>query len=257
MEPVMDALTRSIKPARRATPAMISSARFPIVALRTPPMAGLVCSATTSVAAPRTPESGMMAIALRMKTAIGDAPASLAMSAIGTNKSSAYRILIAGALLSRAGSARSKQVAQRDVHRRLAGGGRETSKSPRNVERESAGLQAETESRARTCPPVVPDVSGAEVHLPLVRHVRAEAHRVPSERSRVDEATRGAKLRVLYVVIDEFEPVHRAELDLRGQWIALVGFSGVDLSPQIPDGCAERKRRAELDVVLGAKIDRA
>jgi hypothetical protein len=58
-------------------------------------------------------------------------------------------------------------------------------------------------------------------------------------------------------MIDEFEPVHCAELDLRGQRIALVGFSGIDLTPEIPDGCAERERRPELNIVLSAKIDRA
>src|SRR6266571_2984159 len=74
-EPVIEALTRSIRPARSATAAIISSARFPIVALRTPPTAGLVCSATVSVAAPSMPESGMIASALTIKTAIGGAPA--------------------------------------------------------------------------------------------------------------------------------------------------------------------------------------
>ena len=89
IDPVIEAFTRSISPARSATAAMISSARFPIVALSTPPIAGVVCSATDSVAAPRTPESGMIARALRMKTAIGGAPKNRAAIATGANTSSA------------------------------------------------------------------------------------------------------------------------------------------------------------------------
>jgi hypothetical protein len=62
---------------------------LPIVALRTPPIAGLVCSATVSVAAPITPESGTIASALSMKTAIGEASSSRATIAIGTKTRSA------------------------------------------------------------------------------------------------------------------------------------------------------------------------
>jgi len=92
MDPVIEAFTRSISPARRATDAMISSARLPIVALRTPPIAGVVCSATLSVAAPITPESGTIASAASTKTTIGGELRSRATSAIGTKIRSAYRI---------------------------------------------------------------------------------------------------------------------------------------------------------------------
>jgi hypothetical protein len=68
---------------------MISSARLPMVALRTPPIAGLVCSATLSVATPITPESGTIASALSMKTAMGGAPSARARIATGTNIRSA------------------------------------------------------------------------------------------------------------------------------------------------------------------------
>ena len=66
---------------------MISSARFPIVALSTPPMAALVCSATDSVAAPRTPDNGIIASALSANTASGGAPNNRAPIAIGTKTS--------------------------------------------------------------------------------------------------------------------------------------------------------------------------
>ena len=52
MLPVIDALTRSTRPARSATIAMISSAALPKVALSSPPTVGPVRSAICSVARP-------------------------------------------------------------------------------------------------------------------------------------------------------------------------------------------------------------
>ena len=68
MEPVIDALTTSYKPARSAMIAMISSAAFPNVALSKPPIPGPRCSAIHSVERPIHPASGMMAPAAAIKT---------------------------------------------------------------------------------------------------------------------------------------------------------------------------------------------
>ena len=69
----------------------------------------------------------------------------------------------------------------------------------------------------------MPDVAGAEMHLALVHDICPEAHRFPAEGARVDEACRRAELGVLHVMVDELEPVHGAELELRRQRIAPIG----------------------------------
>jgi hypothetical protein len=63
IDPVIEALTTSCNPARRAMIAMINSAAFPNVAFSNPPIPGPRCSAIHSVALPIHPASGMMAIA--------------------------------------------------------------------------------------------------------------------------------------------------------------------------------------------------
>src|SRR6266566_836353 len=156
---------------------MISSARLPIVALNTPPIAGLVCSATASVAALMTPDSGMMATALKRKTASGGAPVILARMAMGTKTSSAYRILISAPLsalqglwtanaerarIARGSSPRSKQVAERNVHGGLSTLGGQSPEGARNIEDEAAALQPEPERGTGVSPPVMPDKTRAE-----------------------------------------------------------------------------------------------
>ena len=71
IEPVSDAFTMSSMPARSATRAMMSSAAFPSVALRRPPMPSPTRVASFSVASPSSPASGMMATQARTKTSKG------------------------------------------------------------------------------------------------------------------------------------------------------------------------------------------
>jgi len=87
MEPVREAKTSWICPARMAERVMISSAALPKVALRRPPMRGPVFSAKTSVASPSSLARGMMAKADAAKTMIPLRPAQWARSARGRNKS--------------------------------------------------------------------------------------------------------------------------------------------------------------------------
>src|SRR5450759_1469454 len=94
------------------------------------------------------------------------------------------------------------------------------------------------------------------MHLALVHHVRSEADRLPSERPRVDEAPRYAKLCVLHVMIDELEPVHCAKLDLRGERVTLARFSRIESSSEIAYGSTECERRSSFDFVLRAEIQR-
>ena len=63
MLPVIDALTSSTCPLRRATTAMISSAALPNVALRKPPQPGPDRRASSSVPSPISPASGMREMA--------------------------------------------------------------------------------------------------------------------------------------------------------------------------------------------------
>lgn len=70
IDPVIEALTRSCNPARNATIAMINSAAFPKVALRSPPTPSPTWDANCSVARPIHPAKGMMATADAMNTTI-------------------------------------------------------------------------------------------------------------------------------------------------------------------------------------------
>ncbi len=87
MEPVMEANTSCLCPARMAARVMISSAALPKVALRSPPTSGPVFSATTYVASPRIFASGMIARAEAAKTRISSMPAKCAGRTTGKNKS--------------------------------------------------------------------------------------------------------------------------------------------------------------------------
>ena len=71
IEPVSEALTTSSMPARSATSAMISSAALPSVALRKPPMPSPRRAASFSVARPRSPASGTIAMQASRNTRSG------------------------------------------------------------------------------------------------------------------------------------------------------------------------------------------
>ncbi len=75
IEPVSEAKTSWIWPARMAERVIISSAAFPKVALRSPPMRGPDLSAKTSVASPSSFARGIMARAEVAKMAIPLIPA--------------------------------------------------------------------------------------------------------------------------------------------------------------------------------------
>ena len=94
------------------------------------------------------------------------------------------------------------------------------------------------------------------MHCLLVHHVGSEPHRLSAERSRVDEASRRAQLRVLHVVVKELEAVHRAELDLCWQRVTPIRLSRVESSTQIPYRGAKCQRRPRLDIVLRSEVDR-
>jgi len=87
MEPVREAKTSWIWPARMAERVMISSAALPKVALRSPPRRGPVFSAKTSVASPSSLARGMMARAEAAKTVIPLRPAQRASNATGMKTS--------------------------------------------------------------------------------------------------------------------------------------------------------------------------
>src|SRR5438552_3221371 len=148
----------------------------------------------------------------------------------------------------------SKQIAERDVDRHLTAFGGKPSECARNVEYESTALESETDGSARISAPVVTNVSRAEVNFPLIHDVGSEAYRLPAERPRVDVAARRAKLGILHVVVDEFEPVHRAHLDLRWKRITLIRFSRIESSSEIPYRGAEGERRPNHNLILRAEI---
>src|SRR2546429_5081531 len=58
-------------------------------------------------------------------------------------------------------------------------------------------------------------------------------------------------------MIQEFEPVHRAELHLRRQRIPLVGLPRIEFSAEVPHCGAERERRSGKYLVLRPEIYRA
>ena len=70
IEPVMEAFTTSMWPARRAMNAMMSSAALPKEALSRPPMPSPMRWASCSVAWPIQPAIGMMARAETMNSAV-------------------------------------------------------------------------------------------------------------------------------------------------------------------------------------------
>src|SRR5688572_32914305 len=89
MDPVIDAFTRSNRPARSATIAMISSAAFPNVAFSSPPTPSPSRSASCSVARPMRAASGMIAADEARKMASGLAWNTYSISsATGKNTSS-------------------------------------------------------------------------------------------------------------------------------------------------------------------------
>ena len=71
IEPVSEALTISVSPARRAMKAMISSAALPKEAFSRPPMPGPVWWVRCSVASPMRPARGRMARQAATKTHVG------------------------------------------------------------------------------------------------------------------------------------------------------------------------------------------
>ncbi len=73
IEPVSEALTISVSPARRAMKAMISSAALPNVALSSPPTPGPVWCVRCSVASPISPARGRIARQEVTKTSVGEA----------------------------------------------------------------------------------------------------------------------------------------------------------------------------------------
>src|SRR5438093_11550112 len=74
IDPVREAFTTLVRPLERATPAMISSAAFPKVALSNPPKPPPTRAASASVARPIQPATGMMPRAEQTKSAVGLMP---------------------------------------------------------------------------------------------------------------------------------------------------------------------------------------
>jgi len=73
IDPVSDAFTISVSPARRAMKAMISSAALPKDAFMSPPMPGPVWWVMCSVASPMRPARGRMARQQARKIHVGEA----------------------------------------------------------------------------------------------------------------------------------------------------------------------------------------
>jgi hypothetical protein len=71
IEPMIDALTTSCRPALSAKKAMTSSGKLPNVTFRKPPMPGPVFAASSSVARPMSAAVGMTPSAAVMKIAVG------------------------------------------------------------------------------------------------------------------------------------------------------------------------------------------
>jgi hypothetical protein len=93
MEPTIDAFTSSSKPALMAKIVMINSAELPSVAFSSPPKRGPVYAASSSVASPINPASGIKPMADKMKIKIGSAFAKRVISAAGAAKSSSLKDL--------------------------------------------------------------------------------------------------------------------------------------------------------------------
>ncbi len=141
IEPVSEAFTISVSPARRAMKAMISSAALPKVAFRSPPMPGPVWWVRCSVASPMSPARGRMARQAATKTQTGAAWVRPSQMLIGTNTRRTRRMFfpVSRALLGSrarptAGSrrTRSSRPGQRGRSRRASRSARTTSNSWRS-----------------------------------------------------------------------------------------------------------------------------
>ena len=90
IEPVMDALTTSVRPLCRAIKAMINSAAFPKVALSNPPTPEPTRSDRCSVARPINPATGMIAMQEQKNShrSLCNAGTNLSATATGTKISS-------------------------------------------------------------------------------------------------------------------------------------------------------------------------
>src|SRR2546423_7424487 len=140
----------------------------------------------------------------------------------------------------------SKQISQRDIDGRLAILRRQTTERACNVEHECSALQAKAEGCACITAAVVTDEASAQVNFVLIHHIRAESNRFAAECARVDVTTCRAELSVLDVVVDEFEPVEGANLDLRRKRNQLVGFGRVKATSEVAYGrakCRSEERR--------------
>ena len=91
IEPVMDALTRSSRPARMAKIVMISSAALPRVAFSSPPSRGPVWTASSSVACPRMPAIGTTASAEATNSHVSGTCKKLPIIAMGAKIKSRLR----------------------------------------------------------------------------------------------------------------------------------------------------------------------
>ena len=91
IDPVIDALTRSMSPALRAKMPMISSAAFPSVAFISPPIVAPVRAASSSVAVPMRPASGTIAAAATKKTRTGGEWSTSRAIAATTSRNRAWR----------------------------------------------------------------------------------------------------------------------------------------------------------------------
>ena len=88
IEPMIEALTTSCRPALRAKSAMISSGALPNVTLSSPPMPGPERAASSSVARPISAAVGITPAAAKKNTTTGSACASSTAIASGMNGTS-------------------------------------------------------------------------------------------------------------------------------------------------------------------------
>src|SRR6478672_9171397 len=88
----------------------------------------------------------------------------------------------------------------------------------------------------------------------LVHQIRPKARGLSAEGSRIYEASRRPKFGVLHVVVDELESVHRADLDLRRERIALIRFPRIELAAEIPYRDAKCERPSGFERELRPEI---
>jgi hypothetical protein len=93
IDPVILALTTSIKPAFRATKAIINSVALPKVAFKNPPIPGPTTTAISSVAVPIQAARGRIAKAAVMKTIKSPHSKKWAARDMGINSSSTVKIM--------------------------------------------------------------------------------------------------------------------------------------------------------------------